>query len=122
MMDILSWLFFFVFIVGLIAVAGMLVRGYVRTGSTGVAFGSGLFHDKPAKRLGLVEETNLDGRRKLMIVRRDGVEHLIMIGGPIDIVVESGIEHGGERLGRGSDAKAPRVVHSALHRPQAVGE
>src|ERR1700683_3707822 len=42
-------------------------------------------------RLGLVDALSLDGQRQLVIVRRDNVEHLLMIGGPNDIVVESQI-------------------------------
>jgi flagellar protein FliO/FliZ len=33
----------------------------------------------------------VDGRRRLVLVRRDNVEHLLMIGGPTDIVVEPNI-------------------------------
>jgi flagellar protein FliO/FliZ len=33
----------------------------------------------------------VDGRRRLVLVRRDNIEHLLMIGGPTDIVVESNI-------------------------------
>jgi hypothetical protein len=43
------------------------------------------------KRLAFIERTPLDGGRKLLLVRRDDVEHLILIGGPIDLVVETGI-------------------------------
>ena len=43
------------------------------------------------KRLGVVETASMEGRRKLVLVRRDEVEHLVMIGGPVDIVVETGI-------------------------------
>lgn len=43
------------------------------------------------RRLAFVERALLDGGRKLVLVRRDGVEHLILIGGPIDLVVETGI-------------------------------
>lgn len=49
-----------------------------------------LFQSKP-KRTGLVEATMLDGRRRLLLVRRDNVEHLILIGGPVDVVIETGI-------------------------------
>src|SRR5271155_4122056 len=42
-------------------------------------------------RLGLVDAFWLDGQRQLVLVRRDSVEHLIMIGGPNDVVVESQI-------------------------------
>lgn len=42
-------------------------------------------------RLAVVDAEEVDGRRRLVLVRRDGVEHLLMIGGPSDIVIESGI-------------------------------
>src|ERR1700686_4281916 len=42
-------------------------------------------------RLGLVDAFSLDGQRQLVLVRRDNVEHLIMIGGPNDVLVEGQI-------------------------------
>ncbi|MGH6841581.1 MAG: hypothetical protein ACREDV_05735 [Methylocella sp.] len=42
-------------------------------------------------RLGTVDAFNLDHQRQLVIVRRDNVEHLLMIGGPNDLVIESEI-------------------------------
>ncbi len=44
------------------------------------------------KRLGVVETAVVDAKRKLVLVRRDDVEHLLIIGGPVDVVVETGIE------------------------------
>jgi len=44
------------------------------------------------RRLGFIERAHLDGGRKLLLVRRDDVEHLILVGGPIDLVVETGIK------------------------------
>ncbi len=52
---------------------------------------SGLFAPKPERRLSVTEQFNLDGRRRLILVRRDDVEHLIMTGGPVDMVIETGI-------------------------------
>ena len=43
------------------------------------------------QRLGIVEYHELDQSRRLVLVRRDNVEHLMLIGGPVDLVVESGI-------------------------------
>ena len=43
------------------------------------------------QRLGISEYQELDQARRLVLVRRDNVEHLILIGGPTDVVVESGI-------------------------------
>ncbi|MBA4784441.1 MAG: flagellar biosynthetic protein FliO [Rhizobiales bacterium] len=42
-------------------------------------------------RLQVLDAAAVDARRRLVLVRRDDVEHLIMIGGPTDIVIESGI-------------------------------
>jgi len=43
------------------------------------------------RRLGVVDQAAVDGRRRLILIRRDNVEHLVMTGGPIDIVIETGI-------------------------------
>nr|WP_210258848.1 flagellar biosynthetic protein FliO [Rhizobium sp. WYCCWR 11152] len=42
-------------------------------------------------RLQVLDAAAVDARRRLVLVRRDDVEHLIMIGGPSDIVIESRI-------------------------------
>lgn len=87
MWEILSWLLFVIFIGGLIVVGGLLLRGYLTTGSpTGALFGP-----KPEKRIDIVDQFNVDGRRRLVLIRRDDVEHLVMTGGPVDIVIETGI-------------------------------
>src|SRR5262249_28930412 len=39
-------------------------------------------------RLAVIDAAAVDGRRRLVLVRRDNVEHLLMIGGPSGIVVE----------------------------------
>lgn len=44
------------------------------------------------KRLGIVETATVDQRRKLLLVRRDDTEILVMIGGPVDLVLETGIK------------------------------
>ncbi|MBE0578929.1 flagellar biosynthetic protein FliO, partial [Devosia sp.] len=43
------------------------------------------------RRLAVVDSLALDPKRQLLIVRRDNVEHLILVGGPQDMVVETGI-------------------------------
>lgn len=53
---------------------------------------SGIFGGGREKRLGVLEQASVDGRRKLVLIKRDDVEHLIMTGGPVDVVVETGIE------------------------------
>jgi hypothetical protein len=41
--------------------------------------------------LGVVDAFDLDRQRQLVLVRRDNVEHLILIGGPNDLLVETAI-------------------------------
>ncbi|MBV1708178.1 MAG: flagellar biosynthetic protein FliO [Hyphomicrobiales bacterium] len=43
------------------------------------------------QRLGAVDVFNLDQNRQLVLVRRDNVEHLVLIGGPNDVLIESQI-------------------------------
>jgi hypothetical protein len=57
-------------------------------------FGAGRFRDTTRgrqPRLAVIDHASVDGRRRLILVRRDNVEHLLMIGGPTDIVVEPNI-------------------------------
>lgn len=42
-------------------------------------------------RLAVMDATAVDSHRRLVLVRRDGVEHLLLIGGPNDVVVEGNI-------------------------------
>ncbi|MEO1747975.1 MAG: hypothetical protein AAFR27_05045 [Pseudomonadota bacterium] len=42
-------------------------------------------------RLEVIDATAIDDRRRLVLVRRDDVEHLVMIGGHNDVVIEQGI-------------------------------
>jgi hypothetical protein len=43
-------------------------------------------------RLGVSEYHEIDKSRRLILVRRDDTEHLILVGGSQDVVIESGIE------------------------------
>jgi flagellar protein FliO/FliZ len=43
------------------------------------------------RRLQVVDQVQLDAKRQLLIIRRDNVEHVLLTGGPQDVVVESGI-------------------------------
>src|SRR5262249_18359463 len=42
-------------------------------------------------RLAVIDAATVDGRRRLVLIRRDNVEHLLIIGGPTDVVVEANI-------------------------------
>jgi hypothetical protein len=47
-----------------------------------------------APRLAIIDALSIDTRRKLVLIRRDHIEHLILIGGPSDLVVEPSIVRG----------------------------
>lgn len=71
-------------IVLLLIVAAVWMLKFVFRASTNVGWGRN-------RRLMLVDSMHVDPKRQLLIVRRDNVEHLILTGGPQDLVVESGI-------------------------------
>jgi flagellar biogenesis protein FliO len=49
---------------------------------------------RKGQRLGITEFHEIDKTRRIVLVRRDDVEHLILIGGNQDVVIESNIESG----------------------------
>src|SRR5947209_14270307 len=79
--------FFFAFIVvlALIGLTAWLVRRF-----GGNRLGANTNRGR-MPRLAVIDAAAVDGRRRLVLVRRDNVEHLLMIGGPTDIVVEPNI-------------------------------
>ncbi len=52
---------------------------------------NGSVKGRRGSRLGISEYHEIDKTRRLVLVRRDEVEHLLLIGGGQDIVVESAI-------------------------------
>lgn len=81
----LGFFFAFVVVLALIGAAAWLVRRFAGNRLGATAKGGRL------PRLAVIDAAAVDGRRRLVLVRRDNVEHLLMIGGPTDIVVEPNI-------------------------------
>jgi hypothetical protein len=54
------------------------------------------------RRLAVVDAARIDKNRTLVLVSRDNIEHLLMIGGPTDIVIEPNIV----RVGAGPARRA----------------
>ncbi|RXG97579.1 flagellar biosynthetic protein FliO [Bradyrhizobium sp. C-145] len=75
----------FIVVLALIGVAAWLVRRFA-----GSRLGANTQRGR-MPRLAVIDAAAVDGRRRLVLVRRDNVEHLLMIGGPTDIVVEPNI-------------------------------
>ena len=67
-----------VIVVGLIGATTWLVRRFAapRLGATTRA-------RRP--HLNVIDAVTIDGRRRLVLIRRDNTEHLMMIGGPTDV-------------------------------------
>jgi flagellar protein FliO/FliZ len=80
-----KFLLAFIVVLAVLGAAGYLMR----------RFGGGALTTSGPRgrqaRLGVIEASSVDGRRRLVLVRRDNVEHLLLIGGPTDIVVEPNI-------------------------------
>lgn len=97
------------YVVALAVVIGLLLllRWVLRNYATGGQLSIG--RSRQNHRLTIVEQIALDQRRRLLLVRRDGVEHLILVGGGNDLVVEPTIIRGVPvgSLGRASRPAAP---------------
>ena len=46
---------------------------------------------KASRRVGVIESVQLDGKRSIKLVRRDNIEHLVLVGGRDDVVIEPNI-------------------------------
>ena len=88
--DLFFYIAAFVFVIALIVLGAWLWRSMLERGIS--LPGNSLFSGAAEKRIGAIETASIDSRRKLVLIRRDGVEHLIMTGGPVDVVIETGIE------------------------------
>src|SRR5689334_25362111 len=84
-MQALTFVFVLVVVLALFGVIFWLVRRFA-----GNRLGANTQRGR-MPRLAVIDAAAVDGRRRLVLVRRDNVEHLLMIGGPSDIVVESNI-------------------------------
>ncbi len=79
--DPLRFILAFCFVLGLI---GLLALGLKR-------FGGGIRMKTDGGRLAVVEMKHIDPRRKLVLVRRDNREHLLLLAGERELVIESNI-------------------------------
>jgi flagellar protein FliO/FliZ len=70
-----------ILVLGLIALLAWLLR----------RFGMGMKMSK-GRRLGILEVQMLGPRHRLMLIRRDDVEHLVIVGPGSETVIESGIK------------------------------
>lgn len=107
-----SWLNI-IFALGIVVVAIILVVWLLKllfNASGNVARGRN-------RRLSVVDSLAIDPKRHLLIVRRDNVEHLLLVGGSQDMVVETGIAIPDEQPAQSTRRPVPMV---AARRPPAA--
>lgn len=74
------------------ALIGLLILLVLIRIVRGLTFGTFVAGGRNRKtRLAVMDAAAVDSQRRLVLVRRDDVEHLILIGGPTDVVVERDI-------------------------------
>lgn len=67
-------------------------------------------------RLAILDRTRIDETRSLLLVRRDDVEHLVMIGGPSDVVVEANIDPYEDEEDEEADGSGQKPGHQIARR------
>lgn len=85
----MDWSVYIRFIASLVLVLGLMMAllwALRRFGLGGMVARPG-----SRRRLAVVETMVVDSRRRLVLVRRDETEHLLLVGGTHDLVVEAGI-------------------------------
>ncbi len=65
-----------------------------------------------AGRLGVIETIALDSRRRLVLIRRDKVEHLVLLGSTGDLIIESGID-----TAPAADLRQPAILSRSRAEP-----
>lgn len=102
-MEVENYIQFLLALVFVLSLIGLLAWAVKRFGLIpGVPRASG-----PSHRLSVVEATNIDPKRRLVLVRRDDIEHLILLGPDSMTVVETGINPL-KTPGGGESKKEPR--------------
>lgn len=104
----------FLVVLALIGITAWLVR---RFGSSRLG-GANARGRQP--RLAVIDAATVDGRRRLVLIRRDNVEHLLMIGGPTDVVVEPNIVRAA--AARDATREPPRASEPTAARPASPVE
>jgi flagellar protein FliO/FliZ len=111
----LKMLLAFIVVFGLLALALWLVR---RFGGERLATAATRGRQP---RLAVIDAATVDSRRRLVLIRRDNVEHLLMIGGPTDVVIEPNIVRAAAAP-REMAAPRPLPAGDTLPRPVPLGE
>jgi flagellar biogenesis protein FliO len=99
---------FVIVVLGLLAMAFWLLRRF-----GGGRLGSDATRGRQL-RLAVIDQATVDSRRRLVLIRRDNVEHLLIIGGPSDVVVEQNIVRAATAVRETGSARPPPMPRVPL--------
>jgi flagellar protein FliO/FliZ len=105
----------FLLVLGLIGITAIILK---RFGGGRMPTSGGGRNRQP--RLAVLDSAVVDAKRRLVLIRRDNSEHLLLIGGPSDVVVETNINRAGapavqqERRPRGLQQQELESPESSL--------
>lgn len=99
----------FLLVLGLIGVTALILK---RFGGNRMPSSGGGRNRQP--RLAVLDSAVVDSKRRLVLIRRDNAEHLLLIGGPSDVVVETNINRAGPVTAAGRSRVVPQQDLDAL--------
>src|SRR5262245_8094626 len=114
------WVNFFLAFLVCLGLMGGLYYAVRRFGSGALSVGTRARGRQP--RLALIDTAIVDTRRRLVLIRRDNVEHLIMIGGPTDVVIEPNIVRAAAAAPPVREAPPAREMPATREMPTAARE
>ncbi len=82
--EYLRFLFALIFVLGLVGGTAVLARRFGLGNRAPVRRGG-------QRRLAIIDSTVVDAKRRLILVRRDQTEHLLLVGGANELLIESAI-------------------------------
>jgi hypothetical protein len=106
----------FLIVLGLIGVTAWIVRRF-----GGERLGAATARGRQP-RLAVIDAAAVDGRRRLILIRRDNVEHLLMIGGPTDVVIEPNIVRAAAATRESPPPIRAPATTDTLPRPMPLGD
>ncbi len=105
-MELTDYFRFFLALVFVLSLIGLLAWLARRLG----AFPGIPMRASSARRIRMVESVSLDARRRAVLIQRDDVEHLILLGPTSETVIETGIQPPRAEAGTTSETSVPNTV------------
>jgi hypothetical protein len=89
--DPTRFVFAFLLVLGLIGLMAMALKFALASGRFTRILGTGAIRPQTGGRIEVLETRYIDARRRLVLVRRDHVQHLLLLADGRETVIESGI-------------------------------